>query len=117
MSLLGISAQVFHEVSLGIIVGPEYFTPPPKVDSRVVILKRRAEPLIDASDQVEFFRLVKAGFSERRKKLRSSLAGGLQLDKSATDELLRMADLSPEARAQELSIQDWRRLLLALRSR
>lgn len=114
MSILAISAQVFHEVSLGPIVGAEWFTPPPKVDSQVVIMHRRDQPLVSAEDQKAFFRLVKAGFAERRKKLRSSLSGGLGLDKVAVDELLEKARLHPEARAQELSIADWVRLATLL---
>lgn len=114
MSVLSIAAQVFHEVSLGRIVGSEYFTPPPKVDSQVVVLRRRIKPLVEPESQKDFFRLVKAGFSERRKKLRSSLAGGLNLDKKQIDELLDRAGLNPESRAQELSIDDWKRISLAL---
>lgn len=115
MSILAVSAQIFHEVSLGPIVGAEWFTPPPKVDSQVVVMDRRATPLIAEQDQKAFFRLVKAGFSERRKKLRSSLSGGLGLDKAVIDELLVRAELSPEARAQELSISDWQRLAATLK--
>ncbi len=114
MSILAVSAQIFHEVSLGPIVGAEWFTPPPKVDSRVVVMERRAEPLIKPELQKAFFRVVKAGFSERRKKLRSSLSGGLGLDKKEIDILLDRAQLSPEARAQELSIEEWKRLAESL---
>lgn len=114
MSLLSVAAQVFHDVALGPLVPAELFTPPPKVDSQVAILRRRDQPLVAPDRQKAFFRLVKAGFSERRKKLRSSLAGGLHLEKSAVDELLAKAGLSPEARAQELSIEDWKRLDAAL---
>lgn len=110
MSVLSIATQIFHEVSLGSIVEAEYFTPPPKVDSQIVILKRRIKSMVEPEDQKEFFRLVKAGFSERRKKLRSSLAGGLSLDKKQVDELLRRTSLSPKSRAQELSIDDWKRV-------
>lgn len=110
MSMLSISAQVFHEVTLGPLVPAEYFTPPPKVDSQVVILHRRAEPLVPMKQQKAFFRLVKAGFAERRKKLRSSLSAGLHTDKATIDELLLKADLNPESRAQELSIEQWQRL-------
>lgn len=110
MSLLSVSAQIFHEVSLGPVVGAEWFTPPPKVDSQVVIMERRERPLVEEAAQKAFFRVVKAGFSERRKKLRSSLSGGLGLDKATIDGLLVEAGLSPEARAQELSIEDWLKL-------
>jgi 16S rRNA (adenine1518-N6/adenine1519-N6)-dimethyltransferase len=110
MSVLAISAQIFHEITLGPIIGAEWFTPPPKVDSQVVVMERRAQALVPEHEQKAFFRLVKAGFSERRKKLRSSLSGGLGLDKTAVDELLEQSQLQPEARAQELSIADWQRL-------
>lgn len=110
MSILAVSAQIFHEISLGPIVGAEWFTPPPKVDSQVVVMIRRREPLVPESQEKAFFRVVKAGFSERRKKLRSSLAGGLGLDKSSVDSLLIQALLSNEVRAQELSIEEWLRL-------
>lgn len=111
MSLLAISAQVYAEASLGIEVGKEFFTPPPKVDSQVVILRTYAAPLIAPNDEKAFFHLVHAGFAEKRKKLRSSLAGGLQLEKSAVDTLLEKSGISPEARAQELSIDGWKEIV------
>lgn len=114
MSILAVSAQIFHDTTLGPIVGAEWFTPPPKVDSQVVVMHRRDSPLVSDAEQKAFFRLVKAGFAERRKKLRSSLSGGLGLNKSAVDELLIRAELSPEARAQELSIAQWQKLASVL---
>ncbi len=110
MSMLALAAQVYAEASLGVEVPRKYFTPPPEVDSQVIVLKTRAEPLVDAADQADFFRLARAGFSEKRKKLRSSLAGGLHLEKTALDATLQKLGISPEARAQELSIDDWKRL-------
>lgn len=115
MSMLAVSAQIFAEAKLGIEVPREYFTPPPKVDSQVVVLTTRSEPLVPVADQKEFFRIVRAGFGEKRKKLRSSLSGGLHLSKEAIDELLKNAGIDAEARAQELSIEDWKRLSRCLR--
>lgn len=112
MSMLTLAAQVYAEASLGVMVPRDYFTPPPEVDSQVIILKTRQEPLVSPEDQAAFFRLARAGFSEKRKKLRSSLAGGLHLEKSAVDTLLSRAGIDPEARAQELSIEQWKHLLL-----
>lgn len=110
MSLLSVSAQVFHDVSLGPVVTREFFTPPPKVDSQVVVLQRREEPLVPTDQQKAFFRLVKAGFMERRKKLRSSLSAGLAISKIEAEILLHRANISPDARAQELSIADWKNI-------
>ncbi|MFZ1458649.1 MAG: 16S rRNA (adenine(1518)-N(6)/adenine(1519)-N(6))-dimethyltransferase RsmA [Candidatus Saccharimonadales bacterium] len=110
MSMLSVSAQVYHEVSLGPVVLRDAFTPSPKVDSQVVILRRRDQPLVPADQEKEFFRVVKAGYSARRKMLRSSLAGGLDLDKTAVEALLVRAGISPDARAQGLTIQEWQTL-------
>ena len=94
-------------MNTGVVVPAALFTPPPKVDSQVVILKRYREPVVPHDLQPVFFRLVKAGFSAKRKKLRSSLAGGLQLDKNYIEQLLSRAHISPDVRAEELSIVQW----------
>ena len=111
MSILSVSVQIFAEAELDIEVPRQFFTPSPKVDSQVVILRTRNNPLIALEDQKDFFRIVKAGFSAKRKKLRSSLSGGLGIDKSAVEELLKNAGISPDARAEDLAIEDWKRLL------
>ena len=107
MSLLGISVQLYYDVEAGIVVPAKLFEPPPKVDSQVVVLLRHSKPVFHDLDTKKFFRIVKAGFSEKRKKLRSSLAGGLNLDREETDKLLKSAGIGPDSRAQELSLKDW----------
>lgn len=111
MSILAVSAQVYAKARLGIEAPKEYFTPPPKVDSQVVVLETRDEPLVKAADERLFFRVVKAGFSAKRKKLRSSISAGLALDRQATDELLQAANVNPDDRAEDLSIDDWLRVM------
>lgn len=110
LSVLAISAQVFADVSLGLVVPADMFTPAPKVDSQVVIMRRRSDQLVDDEHLKQFFYVVKAGFSEKRKKLRSSLAVGLRTNKSEAERLLAEAGVDPNKRAQELSMDDWRRL-------
>lgn len=110
MSILAISAQVYAEAELGIEVPKEFFTPPPKVDSQVIILKTRSTPLVSSEHEKAFFRVIKAGFSAKRKKLRSSLSGGLAISKTEVEVLLANAGISPDARAEDLSIQQWSRL-------
>ena len=111
MSILSVSVQIFAEAELDIEVPRQFFTPPPKVDSQVVVLRTRNNPLITPEDQRDFFRIVKAGFSAKRKKLRSSLSGGLGIDKGMAEELLKNAGISPDARAEDLAIEDWKKLL------
>lgn len=110
MSILAVSAQLYADVSLGDVVPAEFFTPPPKVDSQVVIMQLRPEPLVSQEDERLFFQIVKAGFSAKRKKLRSSLASGLHREKSDIETLLIDASIRPDDRAEALSIDDWKRL-------
>ncbi len=110
MSILAVSAQIYADVKLGNIVPAEYFTPPPKVDSQVVILHTRSAPFVTDEQEKPFFRVVKAGFSAKRKKLRSSVAGGLGISKETAEALLREAHINPNARAEDLSLDNWRQL-------
>lgn len=114
MSLLSATAQFYWQTGVGPIVPAELFTPPPKVDSQILILERRSEPLFPDVDPAKFFRLVKAGFSERRKMLRSSLSGGMHITKPDAESLLTKAGIDPNLRAQALSLEDWHKLYLIL---
>ena len=112
MSILAVSAQIYATVRLGDIVPADFFTPPPKVDSQVVILDVHKDAFIDKSQEKIFFRTVKAGFVAKRKKLRSSIASGFHLSKTEAGQLLTDAGINPDDRAEELSLDDWKRLTL-----
>ena len=107
MSILSISAQIYGEVELDQMVPAHYFTPPPKVDSQVVVIRTRSEPLIAPEDEKQFFKFVKAGFSSKRKKLRSSLSAGLNITKQETEDILKKVGINPDDRAEALAIQQW----------
>jgi 16S rRNA (adenine1518-N6/adenine1519-N6)-dimethyltransferase len=118
LSILGVTAQFYWEISLGPVVPAKLFTPPPKVDSQIVIMKRRSGlPFSDAGtvdfDRAKFFRIVKAGFGAKRKTLLNSLSGGLHLSKPETTAMLERAGIEPKLRAQNLSLDDWSRLYQA----
>lgn len=110
MSILSVSVQFYAEAALKELVPAKLFTPPPKVDSQIIQIKLRTEPLFKDVDTEKFFKVVKAGFSEKRKKLRSSLSGGLHISKTEADEHLKKAGISSGVRAQELSLTDWYRI-------
>ncbi len=110
MSLLSVSVQLYCEASQGELVPAALFTPPPKVDSQILILKRREQPLFADIALKDFFRVVKAGFAQRRKTLLNSLSSGLHLSREATETLLQKADIAPNVRAQNLSLDAWHTL-------
>lgn len=110
MSVLAVLAQYYWQVSLGRVVKAGAFTPPPKVDSQILILSRRDAPLFEKVDDKQFFRLVKAGFSQKRKTLENSLSGGLAISKIEASELLQKAGIAPTTRAQTLNLEAWHQL-------
>ena len=113
MSILGVSAQLYAKVHLGLVVTADKFDPPPKVDSQVVVFEYRSEPLFKDIDTKLFFRVVKAGFGEKRKTLRNSLSGGLGISKTESEELLKKAGVDAGRRAESLSLEEWHALSLA----
>ena len=112
MSVLSVTAQFYCEASLSVFVPAKLFTPPPKVDSQVLVLRYREKPLFNDVDPKKFFRLVKAGFSQKRKTLQNSLSGGLAISKPEAAALLEASGISPSSRAQELSLEEWHQLYL-----
>jgi 16S rRNA (adenine1518-N6/adenine1519-N6)-dimethyltransferase len=113
MSILSVTAQFYWEVKLGQIVPAKLFQPAPKVDSQVLILERREQPLFEV-DTKQFFRLVKAGFSQRRKTLLNSLSAGLQLSKDDIQGICDRGSVDAKRRAQTLSLDEWYCLYTAL---
>ena len=115
LSILAIASQIYAEVSLDILVPREFFTPPPKVDSQVVVLKSRERNLIEIFNsknncevsEREFFRIIKAGFAAKRKKITKSLSANLAISKERTAEILEKCEISPDLRAQDLNIEEW----------
>jgi 16S rRNA (adenine1518-N6/adenine1519-N6)-dimethyltransferase len=103
LSILGVLSQFYADVALDLVVPAEKFDPPPKVDSQIVILRPR--PSVERDKNFE--KVVKAGFSAKRKKLKTSLSGGLNIAKPQAEMLLKKSNIDPNTRAQKLSVKDW----------
>lgn len=104
-SLLSLFVQNLAQVELGPVVPAAEFVPPPKVDSQIIILTPRPRPII--SEQAML--LAKTGFSNPRKKLASNLAS-IGRSKEEWQLKLKELNLNPDARAQDLSLEDWQNL-------
>ncbi|WFE68150.1 16S rRNA (adenine(1518)-N(6)/adenine(1519)-N(6))-dimethyltransferase RsmA [Thiomicrospira sp. R3] len=85
-------------------VGPENFTPPPKVDSAIVRLIPHATRPYTADNFIDFAALVKQAFSQKRKTLRNTLKNWL------TTEQIEQCDIDPGLRAEALNLADFVRL-------
>lgn len=117
MSILSVVAQLNFSCRLGLLVPAVYFDPAPKVDSQVVIMEAHTNPLFDIGDMKLFLKIVKAGFSERRKTLRNSLSGGLAQQKVDIELILNKSGIDLGRRAQELSLDEWYTLYKAINNR
>ena len=108
MSLLAISVQFYAKPEIVQSVDADCFWPEPAVGSAIIKLKVKSEKL--KINEKEFFRLVKIGFSARRKMLKNNLAAGYKIDQKIIAEKIKMAGISENCRPQELSVDDWLKL-------
>jgi 16S rRNA (adenine1518-N6/adenine1519-N6)-dimethyltransferase len=110
MSLLALSVQVYGKPRIAAHIPASAFFPAPKVDSAVLIVEIYPAPLIDEDLLDAFFRLIKAGFSQKRKTLRNSLSSGLHISPAEAVNLLMQANIDPQRRAETLSLSEWSEL-------
>lgn len=101
-SWLSVVTQNQAAVELGPVVAAAEFTPPPKVDSQVLILEPLPEPILSESA----LKLAKRGFNSPRKKLSHNLAGW-QHTQVEWQDILQRLQINPNARAQDLELLDW----------
>lgn len=113
MSLLALSVQVYGQPQITARIPADAFYPAPDVDSAVVRVDLFPSPQIPVQLLDVFFRLIKAGFSQKRKTLRNALAGGLGWSPSQATQLLQNAGIDPIRRAETLSISEWGQLVHA----
>jgi len=114
MSILAVATQFYAMPSIVARVPASSFHPRPKVASAVIQLMPRENGHVDVPDTRGFFRVVKAGFSSRRKQLVNSLSHGLNFSKDDTLGLLKQAHISATSRAEDLSVENWADLAYGL---
>jgi len=107
-SALTVFTQLYYHVTIVHIVSPHCFYPEPRVDSAIIVLDRR-DTRMKLEKGAPFHEIVRLGFNQRRKMLRKLLA---EYDGAA--EAFHAAGISPTARAEELSIEQWITLANAL---
>ncbi len=113
MSLLALSVQVYGQPRLAAHIPAGAFYPPPEVDSAVLVIERHPQPRIPAAQLPLFFRLIRAGFAQKRKTLRNTLSAGLALSKEQVVALLQAAQIAPQRRAETLTLDEWQALVSA----
>jgi 16S rRNA (adenine1518-N6/adenine1519-N6)-dimethyltransferase len=110
LSLLALSVQVYGKPRIVEHIPAEAFFPAPKVNSAVLVVDIYPAPLVKDELLDTFFKLIKAGFGQKRKTLRNSLSSGLHILPAQATKLLTDASINPQRRAETLSIEEWERL-------
>jgi 16S rRNA (adenine1518-N6/adenine1519-N6)-dimethyltransferase len=114
MSLLAVSVQFYGRPQIVARIPAGAFYPVPQVDSSVLRIDVDPAPRLALPPGVEdrdFFRVVRAGFSQKRKTLRNALSGGLRLAKDEVEAALQRAGVDPRRRAETLSLEEWAQLV------
>ena len=119
LSLLAVSIQFYGRPRIMAHVPAAAFYPAPKVDSailRIDVHEQTEQAQLTGSERDSFFRVVQAGFSERRKQLHNSLTHGLHRKNEEIRALLTAAHIDITRRAETLSIEEWLRLWRTLQT-
>jgi 16S rRNA (adenine1518-N6/adenine1519-N6)-dimethyltransferase len=115
MSLLALSVQVYGRPRIQAWIPAEAFYPRPKVDSAILRIDADGKPRVAAELIEPLFRLAKAGFGQKRKKLVNALTSGLALERGEILEGFERAGISADCRPQELVLEAWERLAAVMR--
>ena len=110
LSVLALSVQIYGDPEIVDYVNKSSFYPEPKVDSAILKIKNIKKNFPDEHYK-NLFRIIKIGFSSKRKKLANNLSAGLHIGKTQSEELFAKAGINLNARAQELGLEDWRKLV------
>ena len=107
MSLLAVSVQFYARPAIVHHVPASAFYPRPKVDSAVLRLDVLPQPVVPDLAPEQFFRVVRAGFSQKRKQLLNTLSAGLHLPKPEVGATLQQIGIDPTRRAETLALEEW----------
>lgn len=107
LNLPAIAVQLYGQARLVSIVPAFKFYPKPKVDSAVLHIDLYQKPKYKLADEKKFFRILRACFAGKRKQIHNTLTNNLGLEKSLVSKLLTQVGIEPEARPQQLSIEQW----------
>ena len=107
MSILSVSVQFYGQPQIVTRLNRAVFWPRPDVDSALVRIDTYERPPVAVPDEKIFFRMVRAGFGQKRKQLKNAISSGLSLNADAATRLLESAGIDPRRRAETLTLEEW----------
>ena len=107
MSYLSVFVQHLTEADVVAVVPRTAFEPAPAVDSAILRLRRRAVPPVEPAARETFYRVVQAGFRQRRKQIHNGLSRELPVDRTAVEAALAECGVDPDRRPQTVTVDEW----------
>lgn len=108
-SILSLSIKAYGNPKYVKTVKAGSFNPPPKVDSAIISIENISKDFFDGFTEEEFFRMIRAGFKSKRKKLSSNLSE--IYEKKAVLEAFSLLNLDLNLRAEDAQLKNWRELI------
>jgi 16S rRNA (adenine1518-N6/adenine1519-N6)-dimethyltransferase len=112
-SILSISVKAYGTPSIAAKVSRGNFSPPPSVDSSILVVRNISKNFFVELDEKFFFTVVRAGFASKRKFLANNL--GVVFGKEKTMEVLQVVGVGEKVRAEELGLGEWMKIATELR--
>lgn len=105
--MLAVRTQYTYAPEIALDVPACMFTPPPKVDSAFVVMKRRDRKKVQADNEELFFRIAAAAFAMRRKTMLNNLIAAFRISRQIAGEWMEKCGIDPAARGETLSMQQF----------
>lgn len=134
MNLLALAVQSMGKARIAFTVPKSFFRPQPKVDSAVIVIENISNHFFrllhtedarttdanvtrtNVSIKKEFFALLHAGFRQKRKRLINNIAGFIKKDRKELENIFKTCGIPLNARAENLSLEEWKCLYLRIRN-
>lgn len=104
---VSIAVRYYSDPKILFQVSRGSFLPAPEVDSTVIRLDVRDHPPVEVGSEEQFFKVVRAAFSQRRKTLPNTLSAGLGIPKAQAIEMLEKAGIPTNLRAEQLTLDQF----------
>jgi 16S rRNA (adenine1518-N6/adenine1519-N6)-dimethyltransferase len=107
MSVLAVSVQFYGKPDIATRFNPAIFYPRPEVGSAVLRVITYDTPPVVVPSEALFFRVVRAGFGQKRKQLKNALSGNLAITSDQASALCQSVGIDPMRRAETLTLDEW----------
>jgi 16S rRNA (adenine1518-N6/adenine1519-N6)-dimethyltransferase len=106
-SILSLSVKAYGEPCYKMKVGKRFFSPAPKVDSAIIAINNISKKYFKSEiEELNFFKIIKAGFAHKRKVLRKNLEI-LEKHSGQVDKILEKLKINPKSRAEDIKFEIW----------